>query len=117
MRENRDIKDYLKDIIDNMNYAVVFLQDISYEGFSESIQKQYEVNYALLIIGEATKKIPGDLRSQHPEIPWQEIAGIRDKIAHDYFGIDTEKIWKTVKEDIPAIKPLIEKIFISFIKN
>ena len=112
MKGNRDIRDYIKDIIDNMDYAVNFLQDISYKEFAISIQKQYEVNYALLIIGEATKKIPSDLRLKYPEIPWQEIAGIRDKIAHDYFGIDTEKIWKTVKEDIPAIKPLIEKIFI-----
>jgi uncharacterized protein with HEPN domain len=62
------------------------------------------------IIGEATKKISKNLKSSYVEIPWREISGMRDKLIHDYMGVDVEVVWKTVKEDIPLIKTLLQKI-------
>lgn len=62
------------------------------------------------IIGEATKKISKDLKSQYPDIPWKEMSGMRDKLIHDYFGVDVDVVWKTVNDDIPFLKSLIETI-------
>jgi hypothetical protein len=64
----------------------------------------------LKIIGEATKKISKDLKSQYHDIPWKEMSGMRDKLIHDYFGVDVDVVWKTVNEDIPYLKSLIENI-------
>lgn len=64
----------------------------------------------LEIIGEATKKISKELKSQYPDIPWKEMSGMRDKLIHDYFGVDVDVVWKTVNDDIPFLKSLIETI-------
>jgi len=57
------------------------------------------------IIGEATKKISKDIKASYDEIPWREMSGMRDKLVHDYMGVDVEVVWKTVKEDLPLITP------------
>lgn len=62
------------------------------------------------IIGEATKKISESLKKKYPEIPWKEMAGMRDKLIHFYFGIDYKLVWQTIKHRIPQIKPLLTKI-------
>jgi uncharacterized protein with HEPN domain len=56
------------------------------------------------IVGEAVHHISKDMRHTYPEIPWQDIAGMRDKLIHDYFGVDIEKIWDTTQEDLPVLK-------------
>ena len=62
------------------------------------------------IIGEASKKISVDTKKIYYEIPWKEITGMRDKLIHDYLGVDTKVVWKTIKEDIPVLKRLLNKI-------
>ena len=62
------------------------------------------------IIGEATKNIPFDIRDKYPEVPWKNMAGMRDVVIHGYFGVDNAVIWKTLKEDIPGLKEKIKKI-------
>jgi uncharacterized protein with HEPN domain len=79
-------------------------------GFSENELIQDAVIRNIEIIGEATKKISSDLKSQYSEIPWKEMSGMRDKLIHDYFGVDVDVVWRTVKEDIPFLKALIQGI-------
>ena len=62
------------------------------------------------IIGEATKKISKQFIQSHPEIPWQDMAGMRDKLIHDYLDVDLEVVWKTVEADLPLLKDLITKV-------
>jgi uncharacterized protein with HEPN domain len=70
----------------------------------------YAVIRAFEIIGEAARQIPENVRQSHPKIQWREIAAMRNKLTHEYFGVNTKVIWRTVHEDLPVIIPLLKKI-------
>jgi uncharacterized protein with HEPN domain len=87
-----------------------YTKNLNSQEFNKNELIQDAVIRNIEIIGEATKKISKDLKSQYPEIPWKEMSGMRDKLIHDYFGIDVDVVWNTVNEDIPYLKSLIENI-------
>jgi len=64
----------------------------------------------LEIIGEATKRLSKEFKDRYPEIPWKDIAGMRDKLIHGYFGVDLDAVWDTAKKDIPGLRGKIEEI-------
>jgi uncharacterized protein with HEPN domain len=82
----------------------VFITNINEAEFYKNKEKKYAVVRALEIIGEAAKNLSKELRAKHKEIPWKEIAGMRDKLIHWYFGIKWELVWETVKNKIPELK-------------
>lgn len=86
------------------------MKGLNYDEFFKDTKTIYAVTRALEIIGEAAKKIPDETREKYPNIPWKKMAGMRDKIIHEYFGVRLELIWETIKKDIPRIKPEFEKI-------
>jgi uncharacterized protein with HEPN domain len=106
--------DYIEDIIGAMNDALSFVKDMEYDVFLRDKKTIYAVNRALEIIGEATKNIPASVKNRYPQIPWKKMAGMRDKVIHEYFGVDLKRVWSTVKKDIPDLKPLFEKILNDF---
>jgi len=106
----RTVDLYVKDIIQNMVDAEEFIQGLSYETFISDKKTFNAVVRSIEVIGEATKSIPESIRSRYPDIPWKEMAGMRDKLIHFYFGVDREAVWLTVKERIPAIRPIFELI-------
>jgi len=83
---------------------------MSYEDFIQDPKTVFAVVRAIEIIGEAVKNIPDNVREKYPEIPWKGMAGMRDKVIHEYFGVDMKVVWDTVKKRIPKIKPLFEKM-------
>jgi len=85
---------------------------MNFEQFSRDDKTAFAVIRALEIVGEATKNIPDRLRAGYPKIPWREMAGIRDKLIHDYFGVNLKVVWKTVIEDLPPLAPKISQILL-----
>jgi len=110
MAMNRAVQDYLNDIFEAMRKSQIFIEDLSFKDFAEDSKTLFAVVRALEIIGEASKKIPNDIRTRFPGIPWKDMAGMRDVLIHDYFGVDAETIWITAKERIPEVIPLIENL-------
>jgi len=106
---SRNITLYVKDILQNMLDAEEFIEGMSYEQFISDKRTLNAVLRSIEVIGEAAKNVPDEIRTQYPDIPWKEMAGMRDKVIHLYFGVDKEVIWFVVKDRIPAIRPLIER--------
>lgn len=106
----RDITDYLQDILDAINDVEIFTASITYEQFTKDRKTLNAVVRSIEVIGEASKRLPDTLKAKYSELPWREITGMRDKLIHAYFGIDTETIWQTAKEDIPSMKKSIKKM-------
>jgi uncharacterized protein with HEPN domain len=100
----------IKDIFQNMQDAEEFIQGLSYEQFVADKRTFNAVVRSLEVIGEAAKNVTDEIRTKYPLVPWKEMAGMRDKVIHFYFGVDREAVWIAVKDRIPALRPLIEQI-------
>lgn len=107
MKRGREYVDYLRDILDAIEKAEQFVEGMDFDRFSSDYKTRFAVIRALEIIGEASKKLPETVKRQNPDLPWREIAGIRDILIHEYFGLNLQVIWKTLKEDFPKLKPII----------
>ena len=110
MKNKRLFIDYLEDILDSILKIFKFTKGVSEEKFFQDEKTAYAVIRSLEIIGEASKKIPGNIRTKYPKLPWREMAGMRDKLIHDYIGVDLAVVWKTIQEDIPEMEEDIRKI-------
>ena len=108
--KKRDYRDYIQDIIDSVNDVELFTKDMNFESFAEDRKTVNAVIRSIEVIGEATKNLPKSIRDKNPSIPWKKMAGMRDKMIHEYFGVDVEILWEVAKEDISSLKPLLENI-------
>ncbi len=108
---NDEFLDYVEDIYKAMDDALTFIEGMNYKDFLNDRKTVYAVIRTLEIIGEATKNIPSTVKSRYREIPWKDMTGMRDKMIHGYFGVDLKRVWSTINEDIPSLKPRFEKIF------
>jgi len=99
----REYRDFIIDMIEAADMVASFIQGMNKDQFLADKKTQFAVVRALEIIGEAAKKVPDSIRSRYPDLPWREISGMRDKLIHDYFGVNNEVVWKTAIEDVPEI--------------
>lgn len=106
----RDSKLYLKDILEAMEAIERFVEGIDFEEFKADDKTSSAVIRKFEIIGEATKNVPEDIRQKYPNVPWREMAGMRDKLIHFYFGVKYSIVWQTIKDIIPQVKVSISKI-------
>jgi uncharacterized protein with HEPN domain len=96
--------------LDTISDVKRFMKGVTEDEFLKNKEKQYAVLRALEIIGEATKNLSREMRREHSEIDWGEIAGMRDKLIHEYFGVKLELVWTTVKSNLPELEKQIRQI-------
>ena len=106
----RNLQLYLNDIYTNSKEILIFIQGLSYEKFIDDKKTVYAVMRALEIIGEAAKQIPISFRKKYPEVEWKNMAGLRDVLIHEYFGINHAVIWQIIDNKLPSLIVQLEKI-------
>jgi len=106
----KDPKIFVEHILESIALIEKYVEPLDQKAFFANQQSQDSIFRRLEIIGEAVKNLPDDFRKMHPQIPWKEIAGMRDKLIHDYFGVNILQTWNTVKKDLPGLKKKLEKI-------
>ncbi|WP_129631739.1 DUF86 domain-containing protein [Candidatus Oscillochloris fontis] len=104
MSESRTYLDYLEDIATAMDSAMDFVQDMNVRSFKADLKTVYAVTRALEVMGEAAKRIPEAVRMRHPAIPWRLMAGMRDRLIHQYDVVDLDILWQTVTDDLPMVR-------------
>lgn len=106
----KDPKIFLIHILNSIHLVERYTKELTKEQLYSSEEKQDLITRRLEIIGEATKNIPETFKKDHPEIPWQDIADMRNVLIHQYFEVDYDIVWKTIEESIPLLKKQIEAL-------
>ncbi len=109
---DKSIKPYLLHILEECEFLINTSKDLSYSDFIKDPVFKRAFVRSLEIIGEAAKNIDPPFKSNHPEIPWKLMAGMRDKLVHEYFGVNYMVVWETVKEDIVKLYKEIKKLIL-----
>lgn len=113
-KSDRSYKLYIEDIANECKNIKNFVENITYDEFTENLEKVYAVAKSFENIGEAVKNIPKELTNEYPQIPWSEIAKMRDVLTHHYFGVDDRVLWDTLGEDFAEFEKAIKDILSKF---
>ncbi|WP_456451764.1 HepT-like ribonuclease domain-containing protein [Hydrogenimonas sp.] len=106
----RDHKFYLEDILRECQNIRMFVEGTTYETFTENLEKVYAVAKAFENIGEAVKNLPKEMTEPYGDIPWSEIAKMRDVLTHHYFGLDDKVLWDTIESDLDIFESVVREI-------
>lgn len=105
---NRTYLDYVADLLTSLHEIEEFTQGLDFRAFSRDRKTVNAVLRSLEVMGEASKRITGAMRERHPEIPWKRMSAMRDKLIHEYSGVDLEIVWGVVRDELPPLRPLPE---------
>ena len=106
----RDHRLYISDIIEAITAIETFIAGQTFKQFGADDKTVSAVIRKLEIIGEAAKNVPEEIKQKYPDIPWREMAGMRDRLIHFYFGVDFGLVWETVKNRLPGVKGKMEQV-------
>lgn len=107
----KEDKVYLRHILDAIFRIEEYIKGVEYNKFVDNHLIQDGVIRQIEIIGEASKRLSEEIRDKHPDIPWKDIAGMRDKLIHNYLGVDIDAVWDTVEKDVPLLKNKLKNLF------
>ncbi|MBA4391822.1 MAG: hypothetical protein C0399_12930 [Syntrophus sp. (in: bacteria)] len=102
--------EYLRHILDETQFIMKRAEGVSAENFAGDDTLKRAIVRSLEIIGEAAKKVPGDMKERHSQVEWRSMAGMRDRLIHDYFGVDYDLVWDVVQNKVPGLRNAIEEI-------
>ncbi|MCS4133525.1 HepT-like ribonuclease domain-containing protein [Salinibacter ruber] len=106
----RSQRQYIQDILDAVEAAEEFVEDSRFEDLEGSLEKQFALQRAFEVIGEATKQLDPSIRARYSDVPWEDMAGMRDVLIHQYFAVDLEVVWDTIHNRFPTIKSHLRRI-------
>ncbi len=106
-KARRRDRDLLADVREAIERILEYTHELTFDQYVQSRLVQDAVLRNLQVIGEAAKKISDDVKACHPEVPWRRMAGLRDRVVHDYFGVDDQVVWSVVRQDLP---PLVDRL-------
>lgn len=110
MSNKKDDQVYLKHILEAITWIEEYIKNVSREEYLDNHLIQDGVIRQVGIIGEATKHLSTEFKENYGNVSWKDIAGMRDKLIHDYLGVDLEAVWETATRDIPALKATVVSI-------
>lgn len=110
----RNIEIFLGDILESIEKIEDYTEGKTEKEFLDDYEKQDAIMKRLEIIGEAVKNIPKKFKEKNPKVPWEQMAGMRNVLIHEYFGVIMERVWDTARKDIPKLKKQISKILKDF---
>jgi uncharacterized protein with HEPN domain len=110
MKGKRDNTDYINEILNSITEVEEFTKNMNFEAFFKDMKTRHAVVRCLEILGEATKNISQDVKDKNPKIPWKKMAGMRDILAHEYFGIDIKKVWEVKEKELSSLKALMKNL-------
>ena len=111
---SHEFLDYVEDILAAMDKAEILIEGVAFDQFETDFRINFAVIRALEIIGEATKLLPAALRDQYAQVPWKDMAGMRDRLIHGYGDVNLKIVWDTVTQRIPIVKPQIQQILADY---
>jgi len=106
----RDWRIRIEDILEAASAITRYVEGLSYERFAEDRKTVDAVVRNLEVIGEAARHVPGDVRTRFPDVPWADMADMRNVLIHEYFGVDLPILWKTVTVDLSAVLPALRRV-------
>jgi uncharacterized protein with HEPN domain len=112
----RDFTDYINDILTSLKEVKEFTEGMSLDEFLRDKKTVNAVIRSLEVLGEAAGKIPEDLRIKAPDIPWKRMTGMRNKLIHEYFGVDLEIVWAVIKDELPPLESSLKRLHSEEIK-